>query len=427
MERIYRILHLDLSQQNDRNAWYLILEIIWASILASAASFNAAFAVHLGASNADIGWLNSIPALLAVIVSLPAGRFLQRRSRRKPWILWALTVYRLSYMMMALIPLIRLAHIPQGTMVVVWLILWTAPATFFNVGFIPMLADVIPEGNRAATFTARNVVSSAVLSLLNFLFGQWLYRVTFPLNYEVMYAFGVVTSMISVYYLVSIKVPDAIVPPVVARPARSLRQRVQSARSAINEYPGFFQIVLNTTLYGIGLWMVAPIYIVYYVRVLHATDAWIGLQGTIGSLATILGYTIFRGVMVRWGEIKTLKHTIILQGLFPFMVGISPSLTPILLAVALNGLVVAGINLSHVNTLLKLIPEDKRPEYTAIWTSLINSVAFICPVIGIALSSVIGVQATLIGCGLLSCLGAFSFWAWPVIKSEENAVSHEVV
>lgn len=427
MDRIYRILHLDLNQQDDRNAWYLILEIFWASILASAASFNAAFAVHLGASNADIGWLNSIPALLAVVVSIPAGRFLQGRARRKPWILWALTVYRLSYLMMALIPLIQMMHISQGTLVVIWLILWTAPATFFNVGFTPMLADVIPEGNRAATFTARNVVSSAVLSLLNFLFGQWLYRVTFPLNYEVMYTFGVVTSMISVYYLVSIKVPDAKIPPVISRQVITLRQRWDSARSAISEYPGFFQIVLNTTLYGIGLWMVAPLYILYYVRELHATDAWIGLQGTIGSLATILGYTIFRAVMVRWGELKTLKHTIILQGLFPVLVGISPSLTPILIAIALNGIISAGINLSHVNTLLKLIPEDKRPAYTAIWTSLINSVSFICPLIGVALASTLGVKVTLIGCGLLSCLGAFSFWLWPVIKSEEKAAAPEIV
>ena len=419
MERIYRALHLDMTHQDDRNIWYLILEIAWASILASAASFNGAFAVHLAATNTDIAWLNSVPALLAVLVSFPAGRFLQARAHLKPWILWALTVYRLSYAMMAVIPLVQLAHLTQGTLSVMWLIAWTAPATFFNVGFTPMLADVIPEEKRAATFTARNVVLGAAVSAINFLFGQWLYRVAFPLNYQVMYLVGVVTSMMSIYYLARIKVPASSPPP----PARvkihfNPRQQWHSVRQAIHNYPGFFLIVLNTSLYGIGLWLAQPLYIIYYVRILHASDAWIGLQGTVGSLATIFGYTLFRGLMARWGVHNTLKRTIITQGLVPVMVALAPSLTLILVAVAFNGLVASGINLSQYITLLKLIPEDRRASYSAIYTGLVNIGIFICPLVGVSLANAFGFIPTLIAFGLLSCLGAFSFWIWPVIKEE---------
>lgn len=421
MDRIYRLLHLNFANQDDRNIWYLILEIFWSSMLASAASFNAAYVVHLGASNTVIGWFNSIPALLAVIISLPAGRFLQRRTQRKPWILWALTIYRLSYLMMALIPLIQLLHIPQGSLAVLWLISWTAPATFFNVGWTPMLADVIPVEKRAATFTARNVVVGATMSVFTFLFGQWLYRVAFPLNYQLMYCFGVITSMMSIYFLLRIKVPDSVVsPPVAIKTRLNLRQQVLTVKKSIVDYPGFFQIVLNTTFYGIGLWLVQPLYIIYYVRTLHANDAWIGLQGTVGSLATIFGYTLWRWIMTRWGEHNTLKRTIITQGLFPVLVALSPSLTIILIAVALNGLVAAGINLSHFNTLLKLIPEDQRPAYTAIYMSLVNIGIFICPLVGVALANTFGFAPTLIVCGLLSCAGAFSFWIWPVIKPGEE-------
>ena len=82
-----RFINVDLSRTDDRNAFYLVLEIFWASMLAAAASFNAAFALHLGATNSDIGFLTSVPAILAMLVSIPAGRFIGSRRRSKPWIL----------------------------------------------------------------------------------------------------------------------------------------------------------------------------------------------------------------------------------------------------------------------------------------------------------------------------------------------------
>src|SRR3990172_4167630 len=83
---MHRLFRLDLNQVDHRNAWYLVVEIFWASMLAAAATFNAAFAIRLGASNSEISLLSSVPALMAVLVSIPAGRFLRRRPHRRPWL-----------------------------------------------------------------------------------------------------------------------------------------------------------------------------------------------------------------------------------------------------------------------------------------------------------------------------------------------------
>jgi MFS family permease len=73
-----------------------------------------------------------------------------------------------------------------------------------------------------------------------------------------------------------------------------------------------------------------------------------------------------------------------------------------------------GVNLSHFNTLLGVIPDERRPEYTALYVSIVNIGAFISPLIGIALAGIFGFQPVLIGCGLLSILGSTSFWIWRV-------------
>jgi hypothetical protein len=89
-----RLFNLNPALPEDRNARFLIIEMFWASMLASAATFNSAFALRLGATNSEVGLLTSIPALMAVLVSIPAGRFLNNISKRKPWILGSLVFYR---------------------------------------------------------------------------------------------------------------------------------------------------------------------------------------------------------------------------------------------------------------------------------------------------------------------------------------------
>ena len=145
-------------------------------------AFNGAYALRLGATNEDIGLLTSLPSLLAVLISIPVGRFLQTRVRRKPWIVYSLLMHRAGFLLVALVPFLKLLglNLNSGTLVVAVLILISAPASFFNIGWIPMLADVIPEDRRAAVFSARNITANATTSVCVFLFGQWLNRADFP-------------------------------------------------------------------------------------------------------------------------------------------------------------------------------------------------------------------------------------------------------
>ncbi len=48
----------------------------------------------------------------------------------------------------------------MGALDVALFIARTIPITFFNTGFSPMLADVIPERDRLAVFANRNMIRS---------------------------------------------------------------------------------------------------------------------------------------------------------------------------------------------------------------------------------------------------------------------------
>jgi MFS family permease len=415
-----QLLHVDLTNTTERNAWYLVLEIFWATFLGAATTFNTAFAIRLGATDTLIGLLTSIPALLGILILIPAGRFLNKRKRSKPWLLGSLMLLRTGYLVIAILPWLKFLGINQGTILVFWLIFLSLPAHFFNVGFLPMLSETIPEHNRANVFTARNVISNTTLSICVLLFGQWLnhYQDYFPVNYQVMYVVTYIVSLLSLFFLLKIQVPQKSTQTLDESPKRGVNIGLtwQKIRQDFKQNPQYTAIVRNTILHALGLWTVAPLYMLYYVRTLEASDAWIGLLGAIASLATIAGFLLWRKWMNRLGESKTLKTTIVMAGLFPLLVGLTPSLQLILVWAGLNGIISGGISLSHMNTLLRVIPENDRTGYTAIYMTVTSIGAFICPMIGVLLGEQFGTAPVLVACGALSILGSFSFWLWPVEK-----------
>ena len=411
------LLNHALGKTVDDNTWYLCVEIFWATIYASTTTFIAAYAIRLGASNSQISLLSSIPALLAVAVALPSGRFLQSRKKWSNWVLSSLVLARTVVLMLALVPLLTFLHVPIGGLAVLIVIMWTIPASFFNVGFLSLLSGTVAIENRADTFAARNIISGITLTVCTYLLGIWLVRIQFPYNYQIMFVFGFGICLLSQYYLNKLKVPDLPPPPSGTagfQLRRSLRNQWRGFIQALRDSPAFTRIMVNTILHSFGMWMAAPLYVLYFLNGLGASEAWLGLLGSITNMAAIGGNLFWRNVIGRWGESRVLRWTIITLGLYPFLAGILPSLTAILFAAGINGLMSPGVNLSHFNTLLGVIPDERRPEYTALYVSIVNIGAFISPLIGIALAGIFGFQPVLIGCGLLSILGSTSFWIWRV-------------
>lgn len=414
---MYKIFGLNINDPNDRNAWYLIAEIFWAAVLYATTTFNAVYAVRLGASNLAVGLLTSLPALLVVLVSIPFGRFLAARQVRKPWILGSLVLYRANSFFIALVPWLSLAGISQGAQVVLIIVTLSIPVVFFNVGFTPMLADVIPEDKRAMVLSYRYMIFYATVSVLTLVYGAWLWRVQFPINYQVMYIFGWLASMFSLYNLIKVRVPDSI-----PTPKETLDERIPfwTRLQNLRNTPQFTRFTVNTFLHGVGIWGATPLLTLYFVRGLGASDAWIGLQGMILSAFTILGYWLGRRAIGRWGELFSLKYVIVTLGIYPLLVGFLTDLTSILFVVVFYGIVSAAMNLCHLNTQIMVTPEDRRPEFTAIFMAITNIGQFIAPLVSVALADWLGMAPVLVGCGLLSIIGSFSFWIWPVQTERQN-------
>jgi MFS family permease len=241
-----------------------------------------------------------------------------------------------------------------------------------------------------------------------------------PLNYQVMYAVGWLFALLSSYWVTKIRVPDSFVPAPQPRQPLHLRKMLGQARQAMSEHHDFVRMTFNTLLHGTGLWMIGPLYILYYVRQLGATDGWIGLNGTLGNLTPIFGYMLWQRLIRSWGENKILKWTIVLNGVYPIVVGLTPLLSVIPILTAVQGLLIGpAVNLTHFPMLLKVCPDVKRPQYIAVYSTIMNISAFIMPLIGVWLAGIFGFGPVIVAGGVMTILGSSSFF-WNHLRTPDS-------
>jgi len=422
----------------------------------AAVAFNATYALRLGASNALIGWLSSIPSLFAMVVLVPAARFLESRTDRRPWLRWSLAVGRGAFLGAALVPWVFREHVAE--IVVAVLIVRAIPMHFFSAGFSPMMADVVPVRDRATVMANRSIIMSATTAFFTFLFGKWMDAAAgitwaaFPTNYQLVYIVGAGAGLLSTYFVSKVEPPASAVVSRVRRsravaapetdgqeagvteaatPSQGSRATMrarwavltrawdglvhrgkgawQSVRTATQQNQGFVRITANTFIFNCGAWLVGPLYTILFVNELGASDSWIGLNTTLANIGVIAGNLIGRRLIDRWGTGRTLRTIIPLSASYALLVALFPNLTLILLWGVLINLVNPGVNLSHASTLYELCPQERRASYLAVYATVGNIGAFVMPLIGVALSDQLDIRWILMIGGLVRLGGAALF------------------
>ncbi len=404
-----------------RNIRFLYIDVFWAALFMAVMAFNATFVLRLGASNQMVGWLSSIPSLFAMLTVIPAARFLERKTNQAPWINWSFFIGRLMFLGVALVPWFT-QHF-QAEIIIWILILRSIPMNFFSAGFSPMLAKVIPARDRVRVLGNRSIIRSAVVAVTTFLLGKWLDAgsiipwITFPLNYQVMYLFGGAAALLSVYFVSRIKAPENMVikrQPVPKTAKTSFKTIKSTLSTMMRENQGFVRIVTNTLVFNLGAWFVMPLYVILFVKELQASDGWVGLNTTLASIGVIFGNLIWRRIIAKVGDKRALLLALPMSASYAFLVALFPDLKLILLWGVLINLVNPGVNLSHYNILVELCPKDRLASYMALFSTVMNIGAFVSPMLGIALSEVVGVRWVLLIGGTIRLFGALMFFIWKV-------------
>jgi hypothetical protein len=194
------------TSEQRRNFRSLYWDIFWFGILqGSAIAFLSVYAARVGADAFQISLLTSGPAVVNLLLSLPAGRWLE--GRRMTSVAFQTSLWhRLGFVLMVPLPWL-VPPAAQAWALPAIVVLMSIPGTVLAIAFNAMLADVVAPEWRASVVGRRNALLAVSSTAASLLCGQLLDRVAFPLKYQVVFALGVLGAGLSSFYLGLVRAP----------------------------------------------------------------------------------------------------------------------------------------------------------------------------------------------------------------------------
>ena len=190
------------EQRNQRN---VLIDGIGVGITAGVGSFLSVFLVRLGATDFQVGLLTAMPALTGMLLAMPVGEFLARRTHIVPWFARSRFLVLICYLLTGLVPFFIPNRAP-GAIILIWA-LATLPQTLVSVGFTVVMGGVAGPAGRFTLMSRRWAILGLSNSLTVLVVGQVLKLYQFPLNYQVVFIGSAVGALISVVFSSSIKLP----------------------------------------------------------------------------------------------------------------------------------------------------------------------------------------------------------------------------
>jgi MFS family permease len=376
-----------------RNKRYVQIDAVGVGTASAAAPFLPVFLTRLGATPVQVGLLTSMPGITGLFMALWVGHFLQRQRNVVPWFSLSRLMVISAYALTGLAPF----FVPDNILILVVLLIWAAatiPQTMVSVGFsVVMNAVSGPEG-RYELMSSRWSILGITTAITVAIAGQVLDHVGFHLNYQIVFIGLSLGGLISYYFSSRIQIADSEIDENITK--RSIRSTLREYFQLINSSPDFVRFTLKRFVYLFGITLGIPLFPLYFVRQLNASDAWIGFLYTAQTAVLVVGYFFWSRLSRRKGSRFVLLLTTFCVSLYPGLVALTQNQTTIFIYSTVVGIFQAGIDLVFFDELMKTIPIRYSPAFVSVAQSLQYLSSILAPLMGTYLSEHIGLSNALL-------------------------------
>lgn len=380
---------VDIQQRNKR---YVQIDAIGVGTANAASPFLPVFLTRLGATPVQVGLLTSMPGFTGLILALWVGRFLQRQKNIVPWFSFSRLLVISAYALTGLAPFI----FPDNILILVVLLIWalaTLPQTMVAVGFsVVMNAVSGPEG-RYDLMSRRWSILGITTAITVALAGQVLDRINFHLNYQLVFLGLSLGGLISYYFSSRIQIADS--EQVQASPRGSILSSLRGYYQLISQEPPFVSFTIKRFVYLFGITLGTPLFPLYFVRQVKASDAWIGLLYTAQTAILVVGYFYWSRQSRRKGSRFVLLITTFCVAMYPGLIALTKNQPIIFIISSVLGIFQAGIDLVFFDELMRTIPPRYSPTFVSLAQSIQYLASILAPLVGTFLSELIGLNGAL--------------------------------
>lgn len=409
------------STREGRNVRSVLIDGAGVGLVAGVSTFLPVFLARLGASPLTVSLLTAMPALTGIALALPVGRFIERQRNVVPWYSRSRVWVQGSYALTGLVPFFfpqALASIP---IIVIWAIA-TVPMTIVNISFTIVMGAVAGPDKRYYLMSRRWSIIGVTSATIVALSGWFLDQVAFPLNYQLVFIASFVGGMVSFIFSSRISIPDNDPDEGAASP---LAQRLREGLAGLRENPAFGRFVASQFVFRCGLTMTLPLFPLYWVRVVNASDSWIGVINTVNSGVLLVAYFFWTVVSRRRGNVLVLRASSLGLVFYPVLTALTATPGPLPLYAAVAGIFAAGIDLVLFDILLGTCPKQHAASYVALYQLSVYVATLVAPLVGTLIADAAGYGPAMFLAGGLRLAGFLLFVALGVGKEKDEGKRSE--
>lgn len=389
----------------ERNARNVMIDGMGVGIVNGVGTFLSVFLVRLGASGIVIGLLTAMPAIAGAFLALPLGAFIGRRENLILWYarsrLWVLSSYALT----GLVPFVVDRALAPAVIIAIWA-LATVPQTLVNICFTLVMSTVAGPTKRLELMTRRWTTVGISTALAVASAGWALEQTAFPRNYQIVFICSFVGGLLSYAFSTNIVLPQAAAPQPSAEPGSSALGRL---RHMFGAHPRFSAFLISQFVFRCGMAMALPLFPLYWVRVVNASDASIGLINTVQSSVLLVAYTLWAFAARRRGAAVVLITSAFGLVLYPLLTALTLDVRLLFAYAALGGIFIAGSDLVIFDVLIATAPERERAAAIGAYHTTNYVATFAAPLIGTLAAEAIGIGPMLLVAAALRLLGGALF------------------
>jgi hypothetical protein len=394
------------GQVKRRNYRTVQLDGIGIGFANAATPFLPVFLTRLGATNVQVGLLTSMPAFTGLLLSIFIGNFLQKKSNIVPWFSGSRLLVLSAYAFTGIVPFI----VPPEYTVLAVLLIWaavTVPQTVLSVSFsVVMNAVAGPEG-RFDLMSKRWSIVGFTTAVTVAAVGQFLYRVDFPINYQLVFMGLSLGGLFSFILTSRIKLDET--EPIPIEYGVSAVKRFQHFFDLVRKEPAFLTFIIKRFVFLSGSALSLPLFPLYYVREVGATDAWIGIINTVHTGVLLIGYFLWTRSSRKKGTRYVLLWTTFGLSLYPAAAALTLRVELLALYAGLAGIFQAGVDLVFFDELMKTVPAKYSATFVSVAQSLQYLSAVGAPLLGTYLSIHLGISGALMVSAALRFAGFILF------------------
>lgn len=352
-------------------------------------NFVGVYALGLGASDAQVGLLTSLPFLLnaaALVVTSRTSLTARQAVRRS---VWTGSIHRIF---VALIPLAPLFGERAPHWVILTHSLASAAMMVTATAWQAAVSDMFPAGNRGRIFGIRSMIVGFAGFLGTLVAGRLLDLWPFPLNFSITFWFATLLAIVATFYLAKLDPADDGETGGRSLPLAAL-MRTEEGRS-------LGRLLIPVGVFNIGFNMLAPVINIYFVNHLNLSNAQIGLLTAASVLSQTIGSAVWGGLSDRVGNYTVTLASAAGLAFQAAVFWLSPSLPFLIGAQLLGGFCYGGFLLGTFNAVNSLGGPRTRSQMITWFHALSNLAAFIAPLAGSAVLGRFGlVEAFLVAAG----------------------------